>query len=240
LQCFDVFNLTISPNGGKIQGITNSLVMVEACSNAVLTYTGSAYGWVASMSSGISTATIWDVNSMALNGANTLIPIAPNGRRLLMTGNTAAHTAARATTYRSAGKVYFEVKLESIVTSGVLVGIGASSTSLSGYLGQLDALTWGYQSSTGSIYNNGSSNSASAGGNIGDTVGIAVDFTASTGSIKFYKNNTLTYTASSLTLGSKCIMLSSAPNGNNQRVLLCTTAQQCAYSPPSGYSYWDA
>jgi hypothetical protein len=71
-------------------------------------------------------------------------------------------------------------------------------------------------------------------------LGVALDFTASTGSVKFYKNNSLLYTYSSLTLGSMFIM--AVLGGTNlvaERGLLCTTSQQCAYSPPSGYSYWD-
>jgi hypothetical protein len=155
-------------------------------------------------------------------------------------GSTSQNSSIKSTTSRSAGKLYFEVKLEGVATNLCIVGIAAASTATTGYPGA-DSVSWGIVAGGGAVYNNaGVLGTASPVPISGNTLGVAVDFTASTGSIKFYAANSLGYTVSSLTLGASYIMAGYSCAATAQKVLLCTTAQQCAYTPPSGYSYWDS
>jgi hypothetical protein len=240
LQCFDVHNLTVSPNGGKIQGIsTNNLVLSDACANAVLTYTGSTYGWIVSLSRSIPSTTTWNVNNQATSHLSAFEII--NYRRLLaIPCGQIGNCGIKSTTSRSSGKQYFEYKAETVGgTYGVMLGVATSSTSNNSYPGG-DSSSFSIVTANGKLYNSGSNTSTVATFAAGDVLGVALDFTASTGSVKFYKNSSLLYTYSSLTLGSMFIM--AVLGGTNlmaERGLLCTTSQQCAYSPPAGYSYWD-
>jgi hypothetical protein len=240
MQCFDAKNLTISPNGLKIQGVLNSLVLDEACANATLTYSGTTYGWVVSMSRGASTATKWNINDHDTTAQGLLFPVAPNSRRCHALGVTSStgNASLRANTSRSSGKLYFELKKELSATVGPVFGVAPMTASMNLQAGA-DANGYAYVLGNGQVYHNNSVTTTVATCAAGDVVGMAVDFTASTGSIKIYKNNSLLYTYSSLTLGTLGIMITHYSGDILLRALLSTTAQQCTYSPPSGYSYWD-
>jgi hypothetical protein len=178
---------------------------------------------------------VYDWNQ--LDGYAGTVVVHGNGKSI--TGSyTSVRGAMRGFNPKSAGKLYFEFLVNRVDAGGSPdIGIGTAAAPLSDYIGG-GALTWG-------MFMNG--NSAHSGAFLGqnpyvagDIVGIAVDFTAATGSIKFFKNNvaqTNSYTG--LTLGTMYPMVSiEATLSDNPSGTLNLRAADQTYAPPAGYSSW--
>lgn len=172
-----------------------------------------------------------------LDGMAGLICVHGNGKSVT-SGYTGVRGAMRGVTSHSTGKYYFEFLVNVPVTGGSPdIGVGTSTAVLTDYVGG-NANSWG-------MFMNGSSafNGAFLGQNTyaaGDIVGIAVDFTAATGSVKFFKNNvaqTNAYTG--LTLGTLFPMVSMEAVNTNPSGTLNLRAADQTYAPPIGYSSWS-
>lgn len=171
-----------------------------------------------------------------LDGMAGLICVHGNGKSVT-SGYTGVRGAMRAFNPKSAGKLYFEFLVNRVDAGGSPdIGVGTSAAPLTDYIGG-GALTWGM------FMNSQSAHSAAFTAQnpyvAADIVGVAVDFTAATGSIKFYKNNAAQLNAyTGLTLGTMYPMVSmEAVNSNPSGTLNLRAADQ-TYAPPAGYSSW--
>lgn len=233
-QVFDVNALTINPNSSKIGGLSENLVLGKAGQYAVFTYVNSTVGWV--MNGGV---TPYSGAQFSVTDSFPQFAIGDSGRvGIGYTSSGGAWGTMRSTpgSFRSTGKYYFEFVVGTQSGSCPMVGITQASQSLSTYMGASSAgigITAG--SSGSNLFSNGGSSSETA-YSVGDIVGVAVDFTASTGSVQMFKNNAANGSVTSLTLAASCPAFSS--NGTCTTTLR-TKATQCTYSPPGGYSYWD-
>lgn len=193
---------------------------------------------------GASASPVWTLATSVIGGSEwnpadssaTSTVIGPDGRTV-MNGASATYGSVRATQSRSSGKYYFEFKMNSVAASpGPGVGVGSASATLSDYVGS-DANAWSIWPD-GFARHNGSTtveNTYAA----GDIVGVAVDFTASTGSIAFYKNNTAQTNAfTGLTLSAMYPMASCRGNTTVNGGTLRLKAAEQTYSPPAGYTAW--
>ncbi len=145
----------------------------------------------------------------------------------------ASHAAA-------SGKFYFEFLHIAVNNHAPIVGVGTASASIAPnfFVGK-DANGWGISSTTGLTWNNNVSNAENAYA-AGDTVGVAVDFTAGTGSIKFFKNNAAQLFAyTGLTPGTLFPMVSMDGTGSSEYGRLCLKASEQTYPPPAGYIAWS-
>jgi hypothetical protein len=135
---------------------------------------------------------------------------------------------------KSAGKLYFEMKAGASGNYTVL-GFAYAAASLDDWPGD-NVNSWG-QISNGTV-------TAGAGGTptggsawaTGDVIGFAVDFTG--GTITFYKNNSANGSITGITFSGP-IFLCAATDGQPSRYFLHTTAANCVYSPPAGYTNWN-
>jgi len=90
----------------------------------------------------------------------------------------------------SSGKWYTEFKVDASANPDIMTGIGSdieNANRTGGYLGSSSS-TWGYDSTDGSIYNNGSSSSYGNSYANGDIIGIALDL--DNNKLYFSKNGT--------------------------------------------------
>jgi hypothetical protein len=90
----------------------------------------------------------------------------------------------------SSGKWYTEFKVDASANPDIMTGIGSdieNANRTGGYLGSSSG-TWGYDSTDGSIYNNGSSSSYGNSYANGDIIGIALDL--DNNKLYFSKNGT--------------------------------------------------
>lgn len=228
-QAFSVNNLTISPNGNLIAGMANNYKLLVSGQFVELRYSGSTYGWVVTGGVAPYHGTIWNIADSS--GCHT---VGGDGRVAVSTNGGWA--SMRATTSRSSGKLYFEARVDFQTTHSPMLGVGTSSATLINYVGA-DANGWGLTTS-GLLYTNATNTASVSSYAAGDIMGVAVDFTASTGSIQFYKNNATNGSFTGLTLGTVFPMAATAQQG--ARMTLRTKAFQCSYSPPTGFSYWDS
>ena len=149
----------------------------------------------------------------------------------LSNGNLTATPGAptrsvRSTIGKSSDKWYWECVTATDVYS--YIGVAYSNADLTVGVG-LDANGWGYNPN-GAIYNNSSPLAVVATYANGDVIGIAIDPTA--GTVKFYKNNALQYTATGLS-GTVYAAVGLA-NSTACTANFGKTAQ--TYSPPAGYN----
>lgn len=174
-----------------------------------------------------------------------------NGNRTATRSNSANNNAAvRAVTAKSAGKFYFEVRVDATVGSGggdySIYGIASSGLGLNAYVGST-AASYGYEHSTGNKYNNGSGTGYGAALTAADILGVAVDL--DNGKIWFAKNNTwqasgdpaagtnAAYTGIS---GTFYPAASLYKTGTTQHTLTARfSPANLTYSPPSGFSAWE-
>lgn len=152
--------------------------------------------------------------SMGLSGGN------------LIATSSATNQGVRSTISKSSGKWYWEAKL---VTTGARCGMATSAWSETTSLG-VAANSWGY-SNSGPILNNNVLLFNAAAWTTSDTIGFAYDPAAAT--LAFYKNNTLQYTATSVTSGmypAVSLTLSAYALSAN------FGATALAYAPPAGFN----
>lgn len=141
-------------------------------------------------------------------------------------------------TSKSSGKYYYEFRVIRKSNAAPLIGITENhGTVLSSYVGSV-ANSWGY-AADGNIYNNGASVTTVTAPVANDVVGIAVDFTAVTGSVKFYLNNVLKYTSTALAASNWYIGTTSNGEPNSVIGALRTYTGLFSYTPPAGYSPWS-
>lgn len=233
-QCFDINNLTIARNGKPIAGMPENLVLNEAGAAIRLVYQDSTVGWVPVQNNAKYIGTRWNPTDAYIGQ----FLVYPNMRTIVGLNSGASWKSIRSDRSRSAGKYYFEFKIDLWDGSfSPMIGVGRASAPLTGYVGS-DGNGWG-MTANGQRYAGGAS-TAQATYATGDIVGVAVDFTAGTGSVAFYKNNAANGAYTSLTVGTLFPMASTNGVAGFPRGTLRTRAEQCTYAPPAGYSYWDA
>lgn len=163
---------------------------------------------------------------------------------MTVTGGTGAGYSGsiRGTLSHNSGKFYFEFLCSGIASNNSpCVGVGSSAAGLSTLAG-FDANAW-TMFMNGTNYHNNVFGAVDTPYVIGDVLGCAVDFTAVTGSVKFYRNGVVQATPyTGLSLGTMYPMLglsysTGAINQQGKGTLRVTQAQ-CSYAPPAGYSYW--
>lgn len=175
-----------------------------------------------------------------LDGMAGLIYIHGNNGRGITGGYTGVRGAMRgfASHAASSGKFYFEFLVNVPVTGGSPdIGVGTAAAALTDYVGG-NANSWGMFMNGSSAFNGAFLTQATYAA--GDIVGVAVDFTAATGSVKFFKNNaaqTNSYTG--LTLGTLFPMVSVEAVNTNPSGTLNLRAVDQTYAPPAGYSPWS-
>jgi len=174
-------------------------------------------------------------NYAVCNLADTNTNITLSNGNLAFTGTTGSWYAGRQTIGMTSGKWYWEVYCNSISSSPdyrALIGIMSSQGSLASFVGS-DAYGWGYYSSGGDKYHNGSGGGGyGASFGTGDTIGIAFD--AGAGTLTFYKNGTsqgVAYTS----IPSSTYFPALSVYGNTAQVSANFGQQPFAYTPPSGF-----
>lgn len=227
-KCLDLDNGTISFYKNNVfQGIA---------------YTGIS-GTIYPMSS------IWQSSVLTANfGQNPLKYTPPNGtfwnpkdvgststfsnNNLTHTGTSGATwSCVRSNTSKSSGKWYAEFR--AFATTSVTIGVGKSTASLgTANLGD-DANGWGWM--PGTKRTNATNTAYGATYTSSDVVGIALDLDA--GTLTYYVNGVSQGQAFSGITGTLFLMTGAA---NNSGGTINTGATPFAYSPPSGYSAWDA
>lgn len=155
--------------------------------------------------------------------------------------SAAATLLQRATTGKSTGKYYYEFTVPTGATAGY-VSISNATDANSAVWGN-SANNWGYAFS-GLKYNSGSASYGNTWAN-NDVIGVAVDLT--NGKIWFSKNGTwqasgdpVAGTNAAYTTLSGTLYPSTGARGDVCQVTLNTGATPFAYTPPTGYSAWDA
>jgi hypothetical protein len=145
-----------------------------------------------------------DTSSLTLSEAN-----------LKSTGPGAAHRARRSTlAFPSTGKWFFEATYTASSDNST-IGIGKATASLDNYVGQ-NADSWGYYSSNGQKYTNGSGSAYGATYTTGAV--IRVEFDADAGTLELFKNGASQGTAfTGLTSGPYFPMVSNY-NGDSWQV----------------------
>jgi hypothetical protein len=161
---------------------------------------------------------------------------AQDGRSIYNNFASGGGASVRGSASHSSGKFYFEFIVG--VVSGVYpgCGVGDSSASLTNFAGS-DTHAWAMYADGNARHN--SATTAGSSYAAGDIIGVAVDFTASTGSIKFLKNNVSNVTYGSLTLGTMFPIGSMPATAALGRGKLSLAAAEQTYSPPAGYSTWS-
>lgn len=178
----------------------------------------------------------WNVDDAWMSG---LFVHQTDGRTITGLANAGFDTSIRGFASHAAGsgKFYFEWVPAIVDSYWPVIGVGEATAALNHYCG-FDTLGWGMSCNSTSFHNN-----VFTGQNpyvAGDVVGVAVDFTAVTGSVKFLKNNAaqlVDYTG--LTLNTMFPMASMRGSGNNPKGKLRLRAAEQTYSPPVGYSPWS-
>ena len=176
----------------------------------------------------------WNVD----DGFASAVFIHPSdGKTVTGLSRPGAYGSTRAFTSRSAGKLYFEFLVNIADTDSPFIGIGSALAAINGYVG-VDLNGWSI-GCFGRSWHNGVATAQNPYTG-GDIVGIAVDFTAATGSIDFFKNNvaqTAAYTG--LTLGTMFPMVGMGSGSGNPKGRLNLRAADQTYAPPAGYSSWS-
>lgn len=179
------------------------------------------------------TTPVWEDMTANMAGFNLHV----DGRTITGQYTASARKMIRAKNSHSTGKFYFEIVIRLVDSHFPLSGIATSASTFDNFVGS-QASSYGY-GCAGTAFTNNSGTGSLATLAAGDILGVAVDFTASTGSVKFYKNNSLAHTYSSLTLAAAFPATSIGGSNNGESCTIATTAALCTYSPPAGYSNWD-
>jgi hypothetical protein len=202
-------------------------------------WTGAAWVIVGSGTGGGPSGPEWNANDAWMAS----FQLHPDGVTFTGAYNAAGSGSMRAGTSHAAGsgKFYFEfVNGGTASNNSPCIGVGSASADLT-FLAGHDANAWTIFMN-GTPYHNNSFGTANTVYAIGDIAGIAVDFTAATGSVKFYANNVLqANNFTSLTLGTMFPMAGvSVVTGSVQgKGTLRLKAAEQTYSPPAGYSSWS-
>ncbi len=201
---------------------------------------GTAWQTVKAVGSGSLAASYdWNVDDAVIAG---MFVHPTDGKTISSLYNGSGDTSIRgyASHAAASGKFYFEFLVKAVAnTHFPIIGVGTSSADLFSFTGH-DANAYGIGMGGSSWTNNATQAQNTYAAN--DVVGVAIDFTAATGSVKFYKNNvaqTNSYTG--LTLGTLFPMVGMRANTASAQakgVLRLRAADQ-TYAPPAGYSAWS-
>lgn len=179
----------------------------------------------------------WNVDDANMGG---LYVHPTDGKTVTGLKNSGADSAIRAYASHAAasGKFYFEFLINFVDNHWPITGVGSASAVLNGFVGS-DVNGWGMATTTSVSWHNNATTPQNPYAN-GDVLGVAVDFTAGTGSIKFLKNNAAQladYTG--LTLGTMYPMTSFRGSTVNCKGKLRLKAADQSFAPPAGYSAWS-
>jgi hypothetical protein len=150
------------------------------------------------------------------------------GSNLTLKANNNTPSGGRSTIGKSTGKWYWECSPDSSATAQS-IAVATSSADLNSQMGS-DAFGWGYLAD-GTIYHNGGTLASVSSYGSGSLIGIALDMSA--GTVAFYLNNVLKYTATGLS-GTFFAAASGryAPNG----IIANFGATALTYTPPTGFN----
>jgi hypothetical protein len=198
-------------------------------------WTGSA--WVSTVNvAGSFGYPTWDAQNSRMDG----FVLHPDRLTVTAPYNPGADRIMLATSSKSTGKWYFEALIRRISSIHFpITGVVTSTHSQTTFVGGDAAAGSGYgmgcagNAWTGNTISGGLSTYAA-----NDVLGVAVDFTAGTGSVTFYKNNVSNKVYGSLTPGTLFPATSCRSDGLGNSMSLRTLAAQCTYSPPAGFSNW--
>lgn len=139
--------------------------------------------WVETAPAVVSLYTYWDSTTQAGNY------ILSNARRTAQRTGSGAWNSIRAAKGVSAGKYYWELHIDAGTLNNIILGVGRTTLSQTGYVGS-DANSYGFQSASGGPikWNNGSSSSYGTALAVGDTFMVALDM--DNGKVWFGKNGT--------------------------------------------------
>lgn len=164
------------------------------------------------------------------NPADKGAGITLSGGNLVATTSTTA-ASVRATIGKSSGKWYWEYTVTNTTTLQIGSGVGTASASLAGTPGVVDNLAWGYVALDGKVYNNGTTAATYVTYTNPDVIGVALDMDS--GTLQFYKNNTLQGTAATGLTGTYYPMV----GGNNTSGITANFgASAMTYTAPSGFT----
>lgn len=136
---------------------------------------------------------------------------------------------------KSAGAFYAEVKLQNLGSANPGIGIFPNGGLLGTFVGDTSN-GWCIAASGQVFAGSGGSATNGAAYAVGDVIGIAIDFSA--GTIDFYKNGGLNGGVAGASFSGLYRLAFSAIN-YPVMATLSTTLSACAYSPPSGFNYWN-
>ena len=170
-------------------------------------------------------------NYAVLNPLNKGSIISLTNGNLNATSSSGTYGTVLATIGSASGKYYWEVLINSSAVANA-VGIGTASTDISTYIGKGASL--GY-ANTGIIYgpNDTTTQSGLATFTINDIIGVALNLDSS--EVKFYKNNTLVTTVTSLTATTWFPAISDFSSVTDLNVTINFGQQPFVYTPPSGF-----
>lgn len=155
---------------------------------------------------------------------------------LTATGNSASYSAsARSTESKTTGKWYFEVAVDQLITY-IMIGGESGSYDISTAPGGDGVGGFGYKF-TGNFYLGGSFQTV-ASYTAGDVIGVAVDCDNKTAD--FYKNNTHQGSQITSSVFTTTPLFAAVAVGQNDSATARFAAASQTYSPPEGYSAWDA
>jgi hypothetical protein len=170
-------------------------------------------------------------NYCVLNPLNKGSIITLDSGNLNATSSSGTYGTVLGTIGSASGKYYWEVLINSSDVANA-VGIGNSTTDISTYIGKGNS--FGY-ANTGIIYgpNDTTSQSGLATFTTNDIIGVALNLDAS--EVKFYKNNTLVTTVSSLSATTWFPAISDFSSVTNLNVSTNFGQRPFSYTPPSGF-----
>ncbi|MDQ8051069.1 SPRY domain-containing protein [Luteibacter sp.] len=162
-----------------------------------------------------------------------------NGNLTATKTTTDSYGMARSTTSKTTGKHYFEVYVNSGASSPFIqIGVVNASASLTSGVGNT-ADGWSYYEDTGQKANNGSFSSYGALYTTGDVIGVALNL--DDGEVSFLKNNAAQGVAFTGLSGPLYAAISVYRQlGPPHQVTGRFKASDFTYTPPAGYSAWEA
>jgi hypothetical protein len=149
---------------------------------------------------------------------------------------SASHAAA-------SGKFYFEFLVKAVSSTHFpIVGVATAAHSLFTFVGGDAAAGSGYGMGMGGTAWTGNASTGSLSTYAAnDVLGVAVDFTAATGSVTFYKNNVSNKVYGSLSPGTlfpAAGFRANTVSAQSKGILRLRAADQ-TYAPPAGFSAWS-
>lgn len=165
-----------------------------------------------------------------------------SGNKTIVNTSTNNWRSAAAFNLKFNGKWYFEVKIEG-TTNNIFVGLGTPLSALTNYVGAY-IYGWGYYGFNGSKYNSGATVYGTTCA-VNDVVGVAVDIDAH--KVWWSVNNVWQGAGNPSTginpafsnLSAPLSPMGSAYVVNTSLLTINAGSNECVYSPPTGFNYWQ-